>query len=69
MSATHPPAAPDGLKCACATCQCVVPAGQGVLRDGKTYCSNACAYECTDTTCVCVHDRCESDHPHEHDSH
>jgi hypothetical protein len=29
-----------------------------VVRDGRTYCSQTCAYDCTETTCVCVHDRC-----------
>ena len=46
------------VKCACASCNCMVPAGKGVVRDGKVYCSNACAYDCTETTCVCVHERC-----------
>jgi hypothetical protein len=32
--------------------------GKGVARDGKTYCSRTCAYDCTETTCVCVHDTC-----------
>ena len=32
--------------------------GKGVVRDGKTYCSRTCAYECTATTCVCVHEKC-----------
>ena len=36
----------------------VGPSRQGVIRDGKTYCSQTCAYECTQTTCLCVHDRC-----------
>ncbi len=46
------------VKCACLTCNCKVPPGKGVIRDGKTYCSQTCAYDCTQTTCVCVHDRC-----------
>ena len=41
-----------------------VTPGKAVERAGKVYCSNACAYDCTETTCVCVHDRCE-DHEHE----
>ena len=53
---------PIAPKCACASCNCTVPPGKGVPRDGKLYCSNACAYECTDTTCVCVHERCEEKH-------
>jgi hypothetical protein len=49
----------SGTKCACPSCQCIVRPGQGVERDGKLYCSRACAYDCTETTCVCVHDRCD----------
>ena len=33
--------------------------GEGVQRGGVVYCSEACAYECTPQTCVCIHDRCE----------
>jgi hypothetical protein len=36
-----------------------VAASKAVVRDGKLFCSPACAYECTDTTCLCVHDRCD----------
>ena len=50
------------VKCACERCFCSVPPGQGVVRDGKRYCSETCAYECTVTTCVCVHDRCDEKH-------
>ncbi|MGD0138087.1 MAG: metallothionein [Tepidisphaeraceae bacterium] len=49
----------SAVKCACPRCQCTVEPAKGVMRDGKLYCSRACAYECTPTTCVCVHDRCE----------
>jgi hypothetical protein len=49
-------------KCACPRCYCPVPAGKGILRDGKLYCSETCAYECTEQTCVCVHDRCDEHH-------
>ncbi len=48
------------VKCACENCYCTVPADKGVVRDGKTYCSEACAYECTETTCICVHNGCEN---------
>lgn len=47
------------VKCACPKCQCLVEPGKGIVREGKLYCSRACAYECTVTTCVCVHERCE----------
>ena len=49
------------VKCACPSCNCTVSADKAVVRDGKTFCSKACAYECTDQTCVCIHDRCEED--------
>ncbi|MGA2496952.1 MAG: metallothionein [Tepidisphaeraceae bacterium] len=55
----------EPVKCACPSCQCVVQRDKGVVRDGKLYCSEACAYECTPQTCLCVHDRCEP-HGHEH---
>ena len=48
------------LKCACPHCNCPVPADAGVVRDGKSYCSETCAYECTQQTCVCVHADCDS---------
>jgi hypothetical protein len=49
-------------KCACPRCFCPVQSGKGVVRDGKVYCSEICAYECTEQTCVCVHDRCDQKH-------
>jgi hypothetical protein len=49
----------EPIKCACPRCFCPIPASQGTLRDGKLYCSETCAYECTEQTCVCVHERCE----------
>jgi len=48
----------EPVKCACASCRCIVQPGKGVVRDGKLYCSATCAYDCTATTCVCVHDNC-----------
>jgi hypothetical protein len=53
----------DMVKCACERCQCMVAVGKGIVRDGKVYCSRACAYECTPATCVCVHDRCDVKKP------
>jgi hypothetical protein len=51
---------PGQTKCACPSCQCAVePLPHAVTRDGKQYCSTTCAYDCTDTTCLCVHDRCD----------
>ena len=46
------------VKCACERCQCPVNPGKGVVREGKVYCSETCAYDCTDQTCVCVHETC-----------
>ena len=46
-------------KCACESCHCTVQPGKGVVRDGKVYCSATCAYDCTRTTCVCVHSGCK----------
>ena len=40
-------------KCACPTCQCPVPAGKGIVRNGKVYCSQTCAYDCTDGCMNC----------------
>ncbi|HVT89995.1 MAG TPA: metallothionein [Tepidisphaeraceae bacterium] len=51
------------VKCACRTCQCKVSSNKGVVRDGKVFCSETCAYDCTETTCVCVHDRCGEKKP------
>jgi hypothetical protein len=50
---------PDSVKCACPRCQCQVDPAKAYLRDGKLYCSRTCAYDCTPTTCLCVHDRCD----------
>lgn len=51
--------AEETVKCACPKCSCQVKPGEGVIRDGKVYCCEACAYDCTEQTCVCVHDKCE----------
>ena len=48
----------EPVKCACESCRCMVQPGKGVVRDGKIYCSRTCAYDCTEKTCVCVHDKC-----------
>ena len=58
----------EPIKCACESCHCMVQPGKGgpdkkpwgpVIRDGKVYCSNTCAYDCTKTTCLCVHKGCK----------
>lgn len=51
------------VKCACPRCFCMVPEGRGFERNHKTYCSETCAYECTEATCICVHDRCDDQRP------
>ena len=47
------------VKCACKTCYCPVKEGKAVLREGKAYCSATCASECTQSTCVCIHESCD----------
>lgn len=49
------------VKCACPSCQCPVPPDRAVLRDGKVFCSVVCAHDCTETTCVCIHENCGTD--------
>jgi len=49
----------EPIKCACPSCSCEVVAGKEVVREGKSYCSETCAYECTEQTCVCVHEHCD----------
>lgn len=31
------------MKCACESCNCVVSLSDAVMKDGKAYCSEACA--------------------------
>ena len=50
--------------CACPSCRCPVKPGQEVVRDSKVYCSEICAYECTEQTCLCVHEHCGDDEKH-----
>jgi hypothetical protein len=55
---------PQPTKCACPSCFCMIPPGKGIVREGKVYCSETCAYECTEKTCLCVHDRCDDHQKH-----
>lgn len=48
----------EKVKCACESCHCMVEPAKGVVRDGKVYCSQTCAYDCTQATCVCIHEKC-----------
>ncbi len=50
-------------ECACATCHCPVDSATGVRVRGTWYCGKTCAYECTPTTCVCVHEQCAQKSP------
>ena len=47
--------------CAHLNCNCEIPAGTGVAKDGKTYCSEFCASteEATLDDCRCGHRDCE----------
>jgi len=60
---TRGAAMPEPVKCACLRCHCTVTPGKAVVREGKVYCCETCAYDCTEQTCVCVHDRCEHEGP------
>ncbi|MBD1886124.1 metallothionein [Microcoleus vaginatus] len=46
-------------KCACPSCSCVVSLSESIEKDGKTYCSSACAdghpngSGCGHTGCEC----------------
>ena len=33
----------DRVKCACSDCVCIVEVSRGIQRDGRIYCSDACA--------------------------
>jgi hypothetical protein len=48
----------EAVECACESCHCLIRPGQGVRRDGRHFCSATCAYDCTRTTCLCVHKGC-----------
>lgn len=47
------------MKCACASCLCVVSLTDAVMKDGQPYCSDACANghpngeKCGHTGCEC----------------
>lgn len=41
------------VKCACDPCGCEVDDSNAVKKDGKLYCSDKCANECTTDKCVC----------------
>lgn len=47
------------MKCARKNCTCVVDPSRAIELDGRTYCSETCAKECTDERCVCQPCGCE----------
>lgn len=56
----------EKTKCACPSCHCTVKPDAGVVQNGKLYCSATCARECTQTTCLCIHDQCDDHAGHCH---
>lgn len=46
------------MKCACADCVCVVPTGDAVDRNGRLYCSDACAAGHAGEGAGCGHGGC-----------
>ena len=42
------------MNCARSTCSCRAEPGRQFELDGKIYCCEKCARECTDEQCVCV---------------
>lgn len=49
------------LKCDCPTCTCGVDLASAIKKDGKTYCSSACADGHPDGA-GCGHADCNCDH-------
>jgi hypothetical protein len=47
------------VKCACEPCVCVVNPETAVQKDGKYYCSEACANGHTDGSSGCGHKGCD----------
>ncbi|NEP80903.1 MAG: metallothionein [Okeania sp. SIO3B3] len=47
------------MKCACEPCICVVSTETAVQKDGKYYCSEACANSHTDGSSGCGHQGCD----------
>ena len=46
------------MKCACESCLCVVDIGSAIDKDGKHYCSDACANGHSDGSTGCAHSGC-----------
>ena len=47
------------MQCARKNCSCVLTPGKTYEYDGKEYCCEKCAKECTDERCVCTPCECE----------
>jgi hypothetical protein len=47
------------IKCACASCNCMVDLDKGLRKGNVLYCSRACLTECTFEDCACDHDCCK----------
>jgi len=48
------------IKCACASCNCMVDLDKGLRKGNLLYCSRACLSECTFEDCACDHDCCHA---------
>lgn len=48
------------IKCACASCNCLVDLDKGLRKGNLLYCSRACLTECTFEDCACDHDCCHA---------
>ncbi|MCU0526148.1 MAG: metallothionein [Elainella sp. Prado103] len=46
------------MKCACESCLCIVSTADAVSKDGKYYCSQACADGHKDGQRGCAHSGC-----------
>ncbi len=46
------------IKCACASCNCMVDLSRGVRKGNLVYCGRACLTECSLEECGCDHDCC-----------
>lgn len=49
------------IKCACASCNCLVDMDRGLRKGNLLYCSRACLTECSFEVCACDHDCCHAD--------
>jgi len=52
--------ASNRIKCACASCNCMVDMDKGLRKGNLLFCSRACLTECTFEDCACDHDCCHA---------